>query len=160
MNSDEIKHITFMIVNLYPKFVSWWTVLDATSRVLNSDFQSIAYYLKSHCRSRANVHRFKKVVTNALEFLNSTELVKDNLTSLTEEVTVLLKLSSSNNPVSEDIFFSLYDTIREMQEDLKEIFMDLKKHFKEFCRTRQKILDHFEEYFFFTNSSKTIYYTF
>ncbi|GIX69623.1 hypothetical protein CDAR_305481 [Caerostris darwini] len=127
-------------------FVSWWTVVDATSRVLNSDFPSIVYYLHAHCRSLANFRRFKKGITNAFnEFLKSTKLVKGNLTALTKEVTVLIALVSSNNPVSKDIFFSLYDIIREMQEDLKEIFMDCKKYFKEFCDSRQMILDHFRE---------------
>ncbi|GIY14375.1 hypothetical protein CEXT_299901 [Caerostris extrusa] len=133
MNSDEIKSRTFMVVSQYRMFISWWTVVDATSRVLNSDFPSIVYYLQAHCRSPATFRRFKKMITTPLnEFLNSTKLVKDNLAALSKEVTVLIAVVSSNNPVSKDIFFSLYDIIGEMKEDLKEIFMDCKKHFKEF----------------------------
>ncbi|GIY25718.1 hypothetical protein CEXT_584031 [Caerostris extrusa] len=146
MNSDEIKYSTCMVVSLYRKFVCWWTVVDATSRVLKSNFQSIVYYLKAHCRSRANFHRFETMITYPLNvFLNSTQLIKDNLTVLTQEVSNLIELASSNNPVSEDNFFDVYDIICELQEDLKENFMDCQKRFKGFCLIRQTILEHFGE---------------
>ncbi|GIY25678.1 hypothetical protein CEXT_583841 [Caerostris extrusa] len=145
MNSDEIKYSTCMVVSLYRKFVCWWTVVDATSRVLKSNFKSIVYYLEAHCRSLANFLRFENVITYHLNvFLNSTELVKENLNALTREVSNLIDLAASNNPVSEDNFFDVYDIICELQEDLKENFRDCKKHFKDFCFIRQTILDHFE----------------
>ncbi|GIX69597.1 hypothetical protein CDAR_305361 [Caerostris darwini] len=145
MNSNEMKYITHKAVSLYRKFVSWWTVLDATSRVLKSNFQSIVHYLGELCGSWVTFQSFKRGLTTPLHvFLNSAELVKDNLAALTEEVLILIELSSSNNPESEEDFFATYDIILELQEDLRGNFMDCKKHFKDYCLMRQMILDNFE----------------
>ncbi|GIY04893.1 hypothetical protein CDAR_54421 [Caerostris darwini] len=145
MNSDEIKYSTCTVVSLYRKFVSWWTVLDATCRILDSNFQCIVHYLEVNCKSRQNFRNLKKCVTYPLNaFINSTAMVKENLTSLTDEVLNLIELSSSNNPVSEEDLLDIYDVIHEYQEDLKENFMDCKKNFKDYCLVRQKILDCFE----------------
>ncbi|GIX69602.1 hypothetical protein CDAR_305381 [Caerostris darwini] len=145
MNSNEMKYITHKAVSLYRKFVSWWTVLDATSRVLKSNFQSIVHYLGELCGSQVTFQSLEKGLTTPLNvFLNSTELIKDNLAALTVEVLILIELSPSNDPESEEDFFATYDIIRELQEDLKVNFMDCKKHFKDFCLMREMILDHFE----------------
>ncbi|GIY24190.1 hypothetical protein CEXT_695341 [Caerostris extrusa] len=145
MNSNEIKYSTQKTVILYRKFVSWWTVLDATSRVLKSNFQSIVHYLEANCESGETFQSLKKGLTTPLNvFLNSSELVKDNLAALTVEVLILIELSSSNDSESEEDFFATYDIIRELKEDLKKNFMDCKKHFKDYCHMRQMILEIFE----------------
>ncbi|GIX69608.1 hypothetical protein CDAR_305411 [Caerostris darwini] len=146
MSSSEIKYGICTTVSLYRKFVAWWTILDGTSRVLDSNFQSIVYYLEAHCRSRANFRHLKKRVTYPLNaFIKSTKLVKENLTALTKEVSNLIELSSSNNPVCKENLLDVYDIICELQGDLKENFMKCKKHFKDYCILRQMILDCFEE---------------
>ncbi|GIY92398.1 hypothetical protein CEXT_43371 [Caerostris extrusa] len=145
MNSDEIKDSTCRVVSLYRKFVSWWTVLDATCQILDSNFQSIVHYLEVNCKSQQNFRNLKNCVTCPLNaFINRTAMVKENLISLTQEVLFLIELSSSNNPVPEEDLLDVYDVIHEFQEDLKEIFTDCKKNFKDYCLMRQKILDCFE----------------
>ncbi|GIY74536.1 hypothetical protein CDAR_409921 [Caerostris darwini] len=129
MNSDEIKYSTCKAVSLYRKFVSWWTVLDATSDVLASNFQPIVHYLEVNCKSRQNFRNLKKCVTFPMNaFINSTAMVKENLTSLTQEVLNLIELSSSNTPYSEEDLLDVYDIIYELQEDLKEHFTDYFRH--------------------------------
>ncbi|GIY25721.1 hypothetical protein CEXT_584051 [Caerostris extrusa] len=146
MSSSEIKYSTRTTVSLYRKFVSWWTILDATSVVLDSNFHSIVHYLEANCNSQKNFQSLKKRVTYPLNaFINYTQLVKENLTALTEEVLNLIELSSSNNPVSEENLLDVYDVICELLGDLKENFMKCKKHFKNYCIMRQMILDCFEE---------------
>ncbi|GIY25686.1 hypothetical protein CEXT_583881 [Caerostris extrusa] len=101
---------------------------------------------KAHCRSRPNFRRLKKRVTYSMEaFIKSTQLVKENLTELTKEVSNLIELSSSNNPVSKENLLDVYDIICELQGDLKENFMKCKKYFQDYCIMRQRILDCFEE---------------
>ncbi|GIX69637.1 hypothetical protein CDAR_305551 [Caerostris darwini] len=130
MNSSEIECITRTVVSQYRKFVSWWTVLNATSVVLDSNFQSIVHYLEANSDSQEIFQCLIKGITKPMNlFSNSSQLVKENLNALTEEVTNLIELSSSNNPVSEEDLLDVYDIIHELQEDLKENFGDCKKHF-------------------------------
>ncbi|GIY92413.1 hypothetical protein CEXT_43442 [Caerostris extrusa] len=89
---------------------------------MDSNFQSIVHYLEATSDSQEFVRYLKKEIINLINlFNNSKQLVKkENLTELTEEVTNLIKLSSSNNPASEEDLVDVYDIIHELQEDLKE----------------------------------------